>query len=134
MKDFQLPYLKDIDALYYSLQGPEVKKEDFSYAMIFSSNFVKAFDTAPNGRRLLMSLAITYFQERIQADRNIVLARVDTIRLYGKNLFYGIDKMTIELIADKKFMYGDSTKPCEFLLEAEVDNNKERADKLERKK
>ena len=125
--------LKDIQELFYSLQGPEVVKEDFYYAMIFSSNFVKAFDTAPNGRKLLMSLAVTYFQERIQADRNMVLSKIDTLRLYGKNLYYGIEKMTIEVNADKKFKYADSAKACEFLLEPEVDNNKEREQQIKEK-
>ena len=101
--------------------------------MIFNTNFLKGFDTAPNGRKLLMSLAITYFQERLKADKNIVYGKVDTIMLYGKSLFYGLDKLTIEVNSDKKFKYDKNTAPGEFLLEAEVDNDKDRQEKLKKK-
>lgn len=59
--DFQLPMLKDIESLYYSLQGPLIEKDDHYYVMIFSSSFLAGFEANPNGRRLLLSLAITYF-------------------------------------------------------------------------
>jgi fumarylacetoacetate (FAA) hydrolase family protein len=58
--------------------------------MIFNSNFLKGFDVVPNGKRLFLGFALAYFQERIKNDRNFVLSKIDTVRLYSKNLYYGI--------------------------------------------
>ncbi len=42
------------------------------------------------GKKILLGLATAYFQERLKADRNPVLMKINTPALYGKNLYYGI--------------------------------------------
>lgn len=75
--------------------------------MIFSTSFIRAFEAVPNGRRIFLGICAAYFQERIKADRNPILLKVNTHSLYGKNLYYGIDKLTIEVNQNKKFKYGE---------------------------
>lgn len=84
--------------------------------MVFNSNFLKAFDAAPNGKRLFLGIAVAYFQERVKGDRNMILSKIDTRTLYGKNLYYEIEKQSIK-ISQNKFKYGKSTKAGPFLLE-----------------
>lgn len=49
------------------------------------------------------------------------MLEVNTHSLYGKNLYYGIEKETIEINQERKYKYGNELKCNEFLLEAEVD-------------
>ena len=56
--------------------------------------------------------------------------KIDTVGLYGKQLYYGIDKTTVEIKSDNKFKYGTQVKAGEFLLEAEVDNSAKRQSEL----
>jgi hypothetical protein len=42
------------------------------------------------GKKILLGLATAYFQERLKADRNPILMKVNTHALYGKNLYYVI--------------------------------------------
>lgn len=106
--------LKDIECLYYSLQGPVEEKEKdetiWYFCIIFNDAFYKSFEKAQGGKKLLMSIAISYFQERLQNDRNPLLKKFNP-ELHGKLAFYVVEKMSIE-INDKKFKYGKETKPC----------------------
>lgn len=70
-------------------------KNTWYFCIIFNTVFLRSFDTVPNGRRILLGLSVAYFQERLKADRNPVLIKVNTHALYGKNLYYGIDKSSI---------------------------------------
>lgn len=62
--------------------------------MIFNDKFYHSFERAPGGKKVLLSIAISYFQERLQSDRNPLLKDYNP-QLYGKLLFYGIEKMSI---------------------------------------
>ena len=108
VKEFNISMLKDIENLYYSFQGPIVKENNWYFCLIFNSNFLRAFESVPNGRRVFLGIATAYFQERLKNDRNPVLMKVDTLNLYGKNLYYGIDKHTIQINQTKNFIYGDN--------------------------
>ena len=61
-----------------------------------------------------MSLAISYFQERLMNDRNPLLKHYNP-ELYRKLAFYCVEKMSIE-VSESKFKYGKDKKPGEFLL------------------
>lgn len=60
--------------------------------MIFPTMFVKSFENVPNGIKVLLGLSVAYFQERLKADRNPIYNKINTQALYGKNLFYSIQK------------------------------------------
>ena len=115
--------IKDIECLFYSLQGPIEEKNKnettWFFCLIFNDKFYQSFEKAPGGKKLLMSIAVSYFQERLQADRNPLLKQFNP-ELHGKLAYYVIEKMSIE-ISDKKYKYGKDTKPSEFLLEKDVD-------------
>ena len=83
--------------------------------MIFNDKFYDSFEKVQGGKKILLSIAVSYFQERLQADRN-PLTKDFNPELYGKLLFYGIEKMSIE-VNEAKFKYGKEKIPSEFLLE-----------------
>jgi hypothetical protein len=58
--------------------------------MILNTNFLKGFEVV--NRKILLGLAVSYFQERIKRDKNPTTSKLNTEALYGKKLYYDIMK------------------------------------------
>lgn len=56
--------------------------------------------TRQGGKKILISLALSYLQERIKADKNPLKGKFDPISS-GKNAFYKIEGMTVEVSPTK---------------------------------
>lgn len=95
------------------MQGPHEEKHsegiNWYFCMIFNDKFYQAFEKVNTGKKLLFSIAVSYFQERIQNDRNPLLKQYNP-QQYGKLAFYNIEKMSIEL-SQEKYKYGKDAKP-----------------------
>ena len=59
------------------------------YCMIFNEQFLMAFDRVANGRKILLSLAVSYFQDRLENDRNPLLKKYNPNQ-HQKVAFYSI--------------------------------------------
>lgn len=72
--------------------------------MIFNDQFYQEFDKVQGGKQIFLSLAVSYFQERLTNDKNPLLKHYSP-EMYGKLAFYAVEKPTIS-ISQNKFKYG----------------------------
>ena len=73
---YSVKTLPDIEFFYYSLQGPIADKEDKSklyFCMILNTRFYDDLLNEPAGKKTLMGLCLSYFQERLERDKNPLL-------------------------------------------------------------
>lgn len=104
--------LSDIELFYYSLQGPLVDKKDSNklyFCMVLNSKFYNDLLNEPAGKKSLMSLSISYLQERLSLDKNPLLKDYNPEE-HRRLAFYNIDKYSIE-IDEENFHYGSQHEP-----------------------
>lgn len=87
--------------LYYSLQGPKYPEKgskderEVDYCMVFNRNMYESLmRQGPNGKKLIMSLAISYFEQRLQTDHN-PLIKLYNPEVHKKLAFYAVEKLSI---------------------------------------
>lgn len=60
------------------------------YCMIFSRNLYESLmKHGPNGKKMIMSLAISYFEQRLQTDLNPLIKQYNP-EVHKKLVFYAV--------------------------------------------
>lgn len=88
--------IKEMEVLYYSLQGPKYPDkgnnsgEEADYCMVMNRNMYESLmRQGMNGKKLIMSLAISYFEQRLQTDQN-PLVKLYNPEAHKKLAFYAV--------------------------------------------
>ena len=85
----------------------ESEIDQLQYVMIINDKvFESLMKLQQAGKKLLMSLAISYFEQRFQNDYNPLL-RIYDPNLHNKLAFYCVEKMSIELNIERKYFYNN---------------------------
>ena len=81
--------IREIEVFYYSLQTAveSIDKRELDFCMILNKDLVESMMKEKDGKRVLMGLALSYFEQRIQGDKNPLLQQYD-IQLHQKIAYY----------------------------------------------